>query len=30
VLNLLAPYLAQDQRLHLAKLVGAYNNTGAS
>ena len=29
VLNLLAPYLAQDQRLHLAKLVGAYNNTGA-
>ncbi|MDO8450286.1 MAG: TetR/AcrR family transcriptional regulator [Rhodoferax sp.] len=26
VLNLLAPYLEQGQRLHLLKLVGAYNN----
>jgi hypothetical protein len=26
VLNLLAPYLEPGQRLHLLKLVGAYNN----
>jgi AcrR family transcriptional regulator len=26
VLNLLAPYLEQGQRMHLLKLVGAYNN----
>ena len=28
VLNLLVPYLAQSQRLHWHKLVGAYNNAG--
>jgi len=27
VLNLLAPYLEQGQRLHLLKLAGAYNNS---
>jgi hypothetical protein len=26
VLNLLVPYLEQGQRLHLLKLVGAYNH----